>query len=89
MLKFKPFKVSFYLIVSLALRVNSHSLQERIALGMITTSKKEIYIMYSLGQLERRQTQYQTKTKLKFNSLCYFKKQNWEMHCLLTAFYDL
>ena len=29
MLKFKPFKVSFYLIVSLALRVNSHSLQER------------------------------------------------------------
>ena len=29
MLKFKPFKVSFYLILSLALRVNSHSLQER------------------------------------------------------------
>ena len=90
MLKFKPFKVSFYLIVSLALRVNSHSLQERNVPGNDHhVKKRNIYIMYSLGQLERRQMQYQTKTKLKFNSLCYFKKQNWEMHCLLTAFYDL
>ena len=57
MLKFKPFKVSFYLIVSLALRVNSHSLQERNVPGNDHhVKKRNIYIMYSLGQLERRQT---------------------------------
>ena len=69
--------VSFYLIAILALHVKCHSLQEKSVLGNVLIVdhhvKKNFMFIYSLRQL-----------------ICFvsFKNQNWEMYCLLTAFYD-
>ena len=69
--------VSFYLIAILALHVKCHSLQERSVPGNVLIEdhhiKNNFMHIYSLGQL-----------------ICFvsFKNQNWEMYCLLTAFYD-
>ena len=65
--------VSFYLIGILAHCVKSHSLQERNILWNVLivdhhVKKNIIYIHYD--SLKGFLTQYQTKTKLKFNWLC-------------------